>query len=123
MVLLQVYIDGGVGVSSNTYCSLYGKYKVKLLSYDIRFSAQPNIAIKLVSNNLIGNFSSITGMYRNTLILGSNSQNIGLMSGANMEFETDNINGVIDLRITDMSDLDIVGLNYAIFNFDFQKID
>lgn len=123
MVLLQVYIDGEVGTSATTYCSLYGKYKVRLLSYDIKWSAQPGLAMKLKSNNLIGNFSSIAGMYRNSLILGTNSQNVCMLSGANFEFITDNINGKIDLALTDMLDLDVVGLTYAIFNFDFEKVE
>lgn len=123
MVLLQVVIDGSVDTKATTYCSLYGKYKVKLLSYDIRFTANPNALIKLKSSNLIGNFSSITGMYRNYIVVGSNSQNVGSLCTSTFEYVVDNINGVVDLEILDWTDLSPVGLTYAIFNFDFEKID
>lgn len=120
MVLLQVVIDGvdaNSKIRSVVPCPFNGRYKVKYLSYELVWSNNPNILLRVNSQDLLGNF--VGGQ----LIVGSNTGVVRNMDTSKFEFICDKLNGSVDLELTDLDGTTPAGFSYGIFNFDFEKID
>jgi hypothetical protein len=118
MVLVQVpitsYTDGRL--TASIPCNLQGRYNVKFLSYMLHWTTNPNLLIRVNSQDLFGNF--VGGQ----LLVGSNSSNYSVFHSNGLEFVCDKINGSIDIELTDLNGATPADLLYGIFYFDFEKI-
>lgn len=119
-MLLQVIItgyDANGRLTAVVPCQFYGRHKVKFLSYDLRWTTQPNILVRLNSQDLLADFNG------SQLIVGSNTANVTNMDSSKFEFVADRLNGMLDLEITALDGSVPANLSYAIFNFDFDRIN
>ena len=119
-MLLQVTItgyDANGRLTAVVPCQFYGRHKVKFLSYDLRWSTQPNVLLRLNSQDLLADFVG------SQLIVGSNTGNITNMDTSKFEFVADRLNGLLDLEITQLDGTTPANLTYAIFNFDLEKVN
>ena len=82
MVLFQVPIPGltSIKIVANLPCPLYGTYKVTFLNFEITWSTNPNIALRLNSNALTTNFNG------GQILIGSNAANYVILSTSAFEF-------------------------------------
>lgn len=118
-MLIQVVISGydaNGRLTTVVPCQFYGRHKVKFLSYDLRWITQPNVLLRLNSQDLLADF------YGSQLIVGSNTGNITNMDTSKFEFSCDRLNGLLDLDITQLDGTVPANFTYGIFNFDLEKI-
>ena len=98
MVLLQIPIYGynaNARIATSIAVPFFGNHHVKFLGYAINFSVQPNLLLRIDSNNLFTN--SITGK----LYITSDPADTVLFSSG-LEFDS-NLNGIIDIDIVSMT--------------------
>jgi len=118
MVLVQIPITSYTNgrLVANVPCNLQGRYNVKFLNYMVHWTTNPNILLRVNSQDLFGNFAG------GQLLVGSNSSNYSVFHSDGLEFICDKINGSIDLELTALDGSTPADLMYAIFCFDFEKI-
>jgi hypothetical protein len=118
MVLFQIAIDGYTNsrISANVPCQFYGHYKVKFLNYAMTWNTQPNVLLRLNSQALIGNYAG------GQIILGSNPTQYVVFNTSRYEFEID-LNGYVDLDITQINETVPANFRNAYFSFDFEKLN
>ena len=119
MVLFQVPISGltNAKIVANIPCPFYGTYKVTFLNFELTWSTNPNVVLRLNSNALITNFNG------GQIFIGSNAANYVVLSTTPFEFISPNLSGYIDIEVTSLTGTTPANFTNALFSFNFEKIN
>ena len=119
MVLFQVPIPGLTNskIVANLPCPFYGTYKVAFLNFEITWSTNPNVVLRLNSNALTKIFNG------GQILIGGNAANYVILSTSPFEFICPYLNGYIDMSITALDGSTPANFTNAYFSFDFVKIN